>query len=352
MDERLVPVPLDAFTLKRFGKNDPAKLKAYLSMLAAFLGGKPENTRRTYVCGIKQFFGLFEWISPEDVTVAHAVAFKRYLLEKKAVSESTTYYRLSALASFFDFLCMPAGATEKPLITSNPFHLVARNDIKPSPYARATAMEWETFKAIVDAIPADEVGLRDKAVLLFFAFTGRRRAEVANLRIRDLHLSRRPRSYTVRVKNGHIKTFELPDIVFDAIRAYWVAADRLVDLDPDAGVFTATTDLPPGVTDIDAPLSDRMMNVILDRAARRAGIKADGAEGVRIHAIRHMAARDLDRAGLRLQDIQDFLGHASPNTTQLYLNRLSGPSKAHEEVLVKIRDATKELAQGVVDTDA
>jgi len=161
MDDSLVPLDVEVMT--RFGKNDPKKLKSYLSMLAAFLGGKPPNTRTTYACGIKQFFGLFDWICPEDVTAAHAVAFKRFLLEHKGVSESTTYYRLSALTSFFDFLMEPPDATSAPLLSANPFRRVSRSDIKPTPYARATAMDWTVFKKIVDAIPADATGLRDKA---------------------------------------------------------------------------------------------------------------------------------------------------------------------------------------------
>lgn len=336
-------VPVDVETMTRFGKGDPKKLRSYLTSLAGFLGGKPPNTRKTYACGLKQFFELFEWISPEDVTVAHAVAFKRYLLEDKGVSEATTYYRMSALSSFFDFLQQPPEATGTALISSNPFRLVSRSDIKPTPYARANAMEWRVFKKLVDALPANEIGLRDKAILIFFAYTGRRRSEVASLRVRDLHLERRPRTYTVRVKGGEIRTFELPDICFDAIRAYWIAADRLNDLKPESGVFSPSPSAPFTVA-LDEPLANRTMDQILERAAIRAGISP---EEVRLHAIRHMAARDLDRAGVRLQDIQDFLGHATPNTTQIYLNRLSGPTKAHEEVLRKLRDEAREMAADV-----
>lgn len=343
MSEQLAPQ--GRYALRQFGDGDPDRLKSYLLMLAAFLEGKPKNTKRTYRCGLRQFFELFDWVCPEKVTPAHVVAFKKWLLEHRKVSESTAYYRMSAVSSFFDFLCMPAGANAEPLLRSNPFKLVPRSDIQPTPYAGATAMEWDTFRTIVDGIPPSEMGLRDKAVLLFFAFTGRRRHEVASLRVRDLNLKTRPRSYTVKVKGGRIKQFELPDICYDAIRAYWICADRLADLHRDAGVFTPTRNcLMTAHLDPDKPLSDRAMNDILYRWATRSGVDM---EGVRIHAIRHMVARDLDRAGLRLQDIQEFLGHASPMTTQVYLNRLSGPTSAHTDALMRVREAAVELGRNL-----
>jgi integrase len=340
-------VPLDHHTIQRFGNGDRRRSERYMLMIAAFLNGFPKSTSRTYSCGIRQFFGLFDWISPEEVRPAHAVAFKKWLLEHREVSESTAYYRLSAVSSLFDFFCTPDGTDGEALLRSNPFKHVPRNDIQPTPYARAKAMDWETFKAIVDSIPSDEAGMRDKAILIFFAFTGRRRAEVAGLRVRDLDVRRRPRSYTVRVKGGRLKTFELPDICFDALRAYWIAADRLHDLQPSDGVFTATTSC--NLTkhlDPNRPLSTRAMNKILKRSALSAGVDMDG---VRIHAIRHMSARDLDAAGVPLQDIQAFLGHASPTTTQIYLDRLSGPASAHEDVLMRVRGQAREMAEGLLD---
>jgi integrase len=339
--------PQGVYAMRKFGDNDPAKLKSYLLMLAAFLEGKPANTKRTYRCGLQQFFELFEWECPEKITPAHVVAFKKWLLQHRKVAESTAYYRMSAVSSFFDFLCMPASATSDPLLRSNPFKLVSRGDIQPTPYARATAADWDTFQAILDAIPPTEIGLRDKAVLLFFAFTGRRRAEVAGLRVRDLNLKSRPRSYTVRVKGGRVKEFELPDVCYDAIKAYWICADRLAGLHQDAGVFTPSRDcMLTAHLDPDKPLSDRSMNDILHRWATRSGVDM---EGVRVHAIRHMAARDLDRAGLPLQDIQSFLGHANPATTQVYLDRLSGPASAHTDVLMRVREAAAEMAREAAD---
>ena len=335
-------LPHRSYLVERFGKGDEQRMQDYLMMLGSFLAGHSENTARVYKTAIKQFFSLFDWISPEDVTVGHAVAFKKWLLERRKVSEATTYYRLCALKSFFDFLRRPLGASAVPLIQNNPFDAVPRGDIQPSPYERSESMNWQTFEKIMESIPNDSVGLRDKAILLFFAYTGRRRSEVASLRVKDLNTSQEPYSYRVRVKGNRIQQFELPDICWEAIRAYWVMSDRLHKMTPESGVFTADVRVGRSKDYGDAPLSNRMMNNILSRAAKRAGVQNE--PGIKIHALRHMAARDLDRAGVRLQDIQAFLGHSSPTTTQVYLDRLSGPAPAHEDVLTKVRQQAKAVA--------
>jgi integrase len=334
---RLVFVPNDKHHLLKFGDGDIGRAKKFLLSLATFLEGKPYHTKRTYRAGIQQFFDMFDWISPSQVTAAHGIAFKKRLL-KSGKSEATTYYRLCALTSFFDYLCLANDTSGESLLKSNPFRVVGRSDIKPTPYSKAEAVEWEKLKEIIDSLPTSPVGLRDKAILLTLAFTGRRRAEVAKLRVKDLRTKATPKTYTVKVKGGREMQFELPEIVWEAIKAYWIAADRMRTMTPESGVFTGTpTPLHPTTEE---PISDRTVNEVLLRAIRGAGIDKGN---MRVHGIRHMVARDLDRGGVRLQDIQAFLGHVSPNTTQIYLGRISKVTSAHEDVLTKLRGVAKRV---------
>ena len=329
---------LDQHSISRFGKGNQDRARAYTLMTAAFLEGRNANTRSAYATALKQFFSLFNWISPEDVTIAHGAAFKKWLLKHKGVSESTAYFRLSALRSYFDFLCLPTDASSDPLIRSNPIRHVDRNDIKPTPYSNAVSMNWSDFTKIIEAIPATPHGLRNKAILLFYAYTGRRRAEVVRLRVGDLNVRTKPRTYKTKLKGGRIQTFELPEIVFDAIQAYWVASDRLKSLHAESPVFSAF-DLRAEPTE--DPISMFRTNEILSAAARRARVDLNGAS---IHSLRHMVARDLDRGGLPLQDIQEVLGHLSANTTQIYINRLGRVAPSHSDVLERVRKQAMEEA--------
>jgi integrase len=335
--------PGSAYQIERFGNGNTNRAKQFALLIGAFLESKSENTKRTYRTGIRQFFELFDWLSPEQITPAHAAAYKKWLKENCEFSDATAMTRMAGISSLFDFFCQPPSPNDEPLLKSNPFKHISRKDILPTPYARARAMDWDKFCQIVESIPSDAPGMRDKAILLFFAFTGRRRAEVARLRIRDLALKDDPPTYTVRVKGGMEKKFQMPEICIDALRAYWLAADRLNDLQPDDGVFTATQDY--YITqhlDPNEPIKDRMLSYILSRHAVRAGVDMDD---VRIHALRHMAARDLDTAGVPLQDIQAFLGHASPVTTQVYLDRLSRTASAQEKALMAVRDNALDLGR-------
>lgn len=338
---------LDQRSLSRFGKGDHKRAQTYVMMTAAFLEGRTKNTRTTYATALVQFFGLFDWIAPEDVTIAHGAAFKKWLLERKKVSEATAYWRLSALRSYFDFLCLPPSAGGDPLIRSNPIRHVPRGDIKPTPYSNARAMPWEDFIKILKAIPSTPSGMRNKAILLFYAYTGRRRAEVVGLRMKDLDVKSRPRTYRARLKGGRVQTFELPELVYEAMQAYWITSDRLRDLHQDSPVF-ASYHL-DGETSAEHPICMARANRILMQAAKRAGVDLNGAS---IHSIRHMFARDLDKGGVPLQDIQEALGHLTPNTTAIYLGRLGRVAPSHVELLDRVRsEAAKEAYDATREPD-
>jgi site-specific recombinase XerD len=335
--------PRDAIAI--LGGGNSERGERFAMAIVGFLASKPVNTRKTYQQAIKQFFLLWPGLSPDAVSIAHAAAFKKTLMQA-GKSDATVYQRLSVMSALYSFLMKPSDSSGEQLVKSNPFTLVTRTDVKPTPYARSVPVEWTVFKKILDQMPTDVTGMRDRALLLFYAFSGRRRVEVARLRIRDLALDSDPKTYTARLKGGRIKTFVLPDICHRALIAYWTAAGRLGQLRPESGVITRVW--PHGIPgeSEDAPLSERMAAYILKRRAREAGF--DWRQ-MKVHGLRHMAARDLNKAGARLQDIQEFLDHANPNTTAIYLGQLSGPKPSLEDQFAKVRDAAALIGQFAID---
>ncbi|MDZ4754399.1 MAG: tyrosine-type recombinase/integrase [Phycisphaerae bacterium] len=335
-------IPADARLLvSQLGKGSERRARQWMLAITSFLAGQSKNTAKSYAQAIKLFFDQFNWQSPEDVTIAHGVAFKRRLLAE-GLSNATVQARLAGMSSLFDYFCRPQDTAGEPLCKSNPFRYVPRRDIVVSPYARAKAVPWETFLRVFHGIPHDAHGLRDRAVLLFYAFTGRRRSEVAMLRIKDIDLMSKPRRYAVTVKGGRVQHYELPNVVYLALKAYWIASGRVADLAADDGVFTAVGS--------NAPLNDSSVAAILHSACDRAGV--DWRRGnIRLHGLRHMSARQLDKAGVSLREIQAFLGHMHPNTTALYLEALSGTLPAHETTLSQIRKVADEFADLLGGTD-
>ena len=66
-------------------------------------------------------------------------------------------------------------------------------------------------------IPETPAGLRDRAIILTLVLTGRRRAEVLNLRAGDLSLDGETVFYEYRGKGGKRGRRELPQPAYDAI---------------------------------------------------------------------------------------------------------------------------------------
>lgn len=340
----LVPAnSMDA--LRRFGRGDAARLQRHLEALAAFLEQQSPHTKRAYAFALKQFFTLHGWVCPEDVNVAHVAAWKK-LMKADGKSDATVQARLAALTSYYNFLMLPHGATTEPLVRANPALAITRDDVRVTPFGRSHVMEWDKFKRILDALTGDDVKTaRDRAVLIFFAYTGRRRSEVANLRIKDLHMEGKARWYTAMVKGHKEQKFDLPDIVYDALVVYWKAAGRWGKLRPEHGVFSEIKPnikrrmLGIGKHDV---LNDETLRRIFIDAAKRAGINNDLE--VHPHAIRHMVARDMLRANIPLQDIQDAMGHASPATTQVYTKQIGSQRSAHEDALLSVRGQSPRTA--------
>lgn len=151
------------------------------------------------------------------------------------------------------------------------------------------------------------VALRDLAVLELLYSSGLRVSELVALDRSGLDHGQR----TVRVTGKGAKERIVPVGVpaLDAI-ARWEREGRPLLAEKGAG--RAGQALFLGVRG--GRLGDRAVRTLLDRHAAHAGIPRH----ISPHTLRHSAATHLVEGGADLRSVQDFLGHSSLATTQIY----------------------------------
>ncbi len=122
-------------------------------------------------------------------------------------SASTVGLRLAAVSSLYAFLIRMG------LLDRNPADKVQRPRAEPSP---PRGLDKAEIRALLRAVPDTPAGKRDKALILTFLFTGRRRSEILGLRVGDLSRNAGV-FYAYRSKGGKVNRRELPEPCFLAI---------------------------------------------------------------------------------------------------------------------------------------
>ena len=144
--------------------------------------------------------------------------------------------------------------------------------------------------------------LRDKAILELFFSTGLRVSELCSLDS-DLDLSQD--SFPIRGKGEKVRVVFLSSAAKEAVARYLKARK-----DMSEALFV---NIPIG-KEMPTRLTPRSIQRILKHYAAKAGI----TKKLTPHVLRHAFATDLLNNGADIRSVQQLLGHASINTTQIY----------------------------------
>ncbi len=167
------------------------------------------------------------------------------------------------------------------------------------------SITWEDVQKLLDSIDQrNAVGKRDYAMMLLLVTYGLRAREVAALTLDDIDWAHCRLRIPDR-KAGHNTAFPLTDIVGDAIAEY------LRHSRPDTtkrALFLCAV----------APFKAVDYAVVSVRSRRC--LKAAGIDVPRpgSHTLRHTCVTRLVNSKIPLKAIRDFVGHASPKTTEIY----------------------------------
>lgn len=162
--------------------------------------------------------------------------------------------------------------------------------------------ERQAAEALSRAPARTPTDLRRRAVVESLYATGVRVAELCALDLSDVDRERR----TVRVlgKGAKERTVPLGEPALDAVDD-WIAGGRPAM----AGVHSGTA--------LFLGARGGRLDVRRAREDVHAHLRAAGVDGAP-HDLRHSAATHLLNGGADLRSVQEFLGHASPRSTQIY----------------------------------
>ena len=260
-------------------------VRAYSGMLYRFFGnlGKPPD----------------QVTSPEVFGYAHGIG-----LSGKKPSSVTINARIACLSSFYRFLIRMS------LVSSNPCDQLERPKATPAPPKGLTAAD---IKKLLGVMPGTPAGLRDRAIILTLTLTGRRRAEVLNLKAGNLTQEEQAIYYSYRGKGGKHGKRELPQPAFRAIQQALAAFGKdLATMKPEESLWPSSADSGRGI-------SSGTFYGNMRRYFKVAGLRPAG-----VHIFRHSAARLRREAGESIEQVSRFLDHSSLAVTTVYLRQLEG----------------------------
>jgi integrase/recombinase XerD len=228
--------------------------------------------------------------------------------ELAGVSTSTVRRRLSIVSGFFAFLQVRGDVAANPVPRGLPTRRERSRPRQGVPLVRATRRLPQVLSpAQVDALTAALRTHRDRAMVAAMVLAGLRRCEVLGLRLEDLRVAER-RVFIVEGKGGRQRVVPVSARFFSAVADY-LNIERPARIGTDK-VFVALKGPRRG-----QPLSAKGLDEVLVAARRRAGLAHASC-----HELRHTCLTRLREAGMALEAVQAQAGHASIESTRIYLH--------------------------------
>ena len=174
----------------------------------------------------------------------------------------------------------------------------------PRPWKRVPkALRTDEVERLLDQPDTSTVrGLRDRAIMEFAYATGARATEVVTIRVPNLSLTEQ----TVRImgKGGTERIVPIGSKALDWVQRYRTEVRDKQVFSPGHGLLFLSC--------YGKPLTRIAFWRIVRRHAEACGLDAGP------HTLRHSCAVHLLEGGMNIRQVQEFLGHRSINTTQIY----------------------------------
>lgn len=280
---------------------------------------RSEATIRSQLVTVRQFLrflgerGLAEphQIQRADVQ-AYRVSLERQLSTRgKPLTLGAKNGKVSVVRSFLKFL------RRSQVLMTNP----ARGLRCPKP-PRRLLPELPTEEQVLQLLETPDVstplGLRDRAILELFYSSGLRNSELRLLEVGDVDFGR----LLVRVnegKGGHARMVPVGEAAATWVENYLVQARAFLLGQEEHNVLF--------VSFRGRPLKTNRLGELVVRVGEAAGLPMH----VTPHVLRHCCATHMLHNGVKFRHLQEFLGHASPSSTQIYTRvEITDLKEAHQ----------------------
>jgi site-specific recombinase XerD len=240
-----------------------------------------ESTRASYVYYFRDFLQYFKGRETESIAVSDINAYILELIREKKISGSQQNQRINAIKFYY----------EKVLGKEKSYYDIKR------PKKDKRLPDVLSKEEIYEMIKITE-NIKHKALIALMYSCGLRRSEVINLRIHDID-SKRMLIKIRGAKGRKDRYVQLAQTTLNILREYYKTEWTKVY------IFEGQKKQQYSETSI--------VNVV-KKAARKAGIR----KRVYPHILRHSFATHHLEQGTDLRYIQEWLGHNSSKTTEIY----------------------------------
>ncbi len=291
--------------MERSQKPIPQHLTDFLDWLD-IEKGLSNKSQENYSRFLKKFINWLkennlEDLKPHQLSPSHIWEYRVYLSRhsEKPLKKSTQNYYLIALRSLLNYFANRD-------IISLPAEKIKLSKDKGE--KKINFLNIEQIEKLLSTPDTKKInGLRDKAILETLFSTGLRIAELVSLNRDQIRIS----PLTEDLEISIIGKGNRPRTVYFSKRAiYWLNKYLKKRRDNDKALFINYQ----GRKNASKRLTDRSIERNIKKYALLSGLPGNTTP----HTIRHSFATDLLSQGVDLRLIQEFLGHSSISTTQIY----------------------------------
>lgn len=256
------------------------------------------RTIRNYLHYLNRFAAFAGNIPIEEISLEMIGKFRLSLnrLEDKKGEQllqgKSQNYHIIALRAFLKFLIRQGYDVLAP----------EKVDLAVSEAREVSFLERDELESIMESVNVStSPGLRDRAILEMLYSTGLRVSEIAALNRDSISLERQ--EFSVKGKGKKTRIVFISDRCKEWITRYL-----------ESRTDNATSLFVPARIGMEGRLSTKAIEEIVRKYARLAGI----VKKVTPHTLRHTFATQMLMKGADIRSVQEFLGHASIATTQIY----------------------------------